>query len=522
MIAMIFSLILVMLAASYATLSLRTVKMSHRAYHSTAATNIAELGIEEGMWLMNNISSYGETLALNQATKSDGTQPWTVATSGKGYEGIFSNISIGSTATASTKIHIDTSASEPVVVSRAIISIPTEDVPVERWVEVKLTRASGSGNAITSRLTFDTNGQNVEFDSWNSRQQGKDATTGEWTYTSYAKAFEHDEQLFGVSSGKLLGHDWVHDDAPIATVDINGTTGVDNSKIYGSVAVGSSTTNTIKVSANGSVGPFGTSLGTMAPGSVSTDFKMDLPIKNYYNDPVPPGDDFYVAGQIWKPATITSKKKSTVVTPDPSTNITYETITSTTSFVSGKTYVTSSAIDFNALLTIPKDAEVVIIIDVPEGENAISLSGNASGIKLEEGAKLRIYTPGNISVAGQGIMNESGTSGDAGFSGNMTIYGTGTGSLSKNQTIDIKGNGTLSAVVYAPYANITVAGGGDPSKNPDVCGSFVGNKITFSGNMKFHYDEALASETTSLRWAVKQWRELVTTSERAPYDAYLK
>ena len=87
-------------------------------------------------------------------------------------------------------------------------------------------------------------------------------------------------------------------------------------------------------------------------------------------------------------------------------------------------------------------------------------------------------------------MNDPSDSTTSGLPGDLIIYGLSTGT-SPNPTISAHGNPVISAAIYAPYYDFSVAGGGN--------GTFYGAINVYSygnnggGNLALHYDEALAN-----------------------------
>jgi len=118
---------------------------------------------------------------------------------------------------------------------------------------------------------------------------------------------------------------------------------------------------------------------------------------------------------------------------------------------------------------------------------------------------LEIYAPGDISIAGNGIMNGGTTAAAANQPISLQIWGTKTSGV---QDISIRGNGVLSAIVYAPQGSVDINGNGD------VCGSIVANDITLVGNAAFHFDESLANFGAGNPFRVSAWRELTTAAQR--------
>ena len=91
------------------------------------------------------------------------------------------------------------------------------------------------------------------------------------------------------------------------------------------------------------------------------------------------------------------------------------------------------------------------------------------------------------------------------------VYGVSTSP--GGQTIDMVGNGSLTAVVYAPNGNVSINGNGA------VNGSVVANRIKFTGNADFHYDEALTADDSNKPFSIAKWRELTSATDRSRYEA---
>jgi hypothetical protein len=156
---------------------------------------------------------------------------------------------------------------------------------------------------------------------------------------------------------------------------------------------------------------------------------------------------------------------------------------------------------------------VELYLDGLAGVTTLSITGTG-GINVAPGAKLTLYTVGNVNIAGNGIVNSGSTGTTAGNPANFQLYGQSTATATKQQ-ISIAGNAALSGALYAPNASVTIAGGG--SADRDILGSIVANDITFSGNIQFHQDESLAKLTTAAPYRLTSWNELTTVSEREPY-----
>jgi len=102
---------------------------------------------------------------------------------------------------------------------------------------------------------------------------------------------------------------------------------------------------------------------------------------------------------------------------------------------------------------------------------------------------------GAIKASNKGSLNNSN------WAGALQIFTTTT------EDCTISGNGELQASVFAPYAALKASGGGE---SDGIVGSFVAKSVVISGQMGFHYDEALRNLNTfgGNGWATASWTEL--------------
>jgi len=142
-------------------------------------------------------------------------------------------------------------------------------------------------------------------------------------------------------------------------------------------------------------------------------------------------------------------------------------------------------------LHITGDTRIVV-------KNEISMSGK-SEVRIAPGASLQIFTAGDVSIAGRGILNSSQKPED------LLVFGTKR--TEGGQTIKIAGNGFLSAAVYAPNARVEMKGGGSTGR---VYGAVVGFESKVVGNSHFSYDKALEDfNVGGETYAVEEWVELM-------------
>lgn len=146
--------------------------------------------------------------------------------------------------------------------------------------------------------------------------------------------------------------------------------------------------------------------------------------------------------------------------------------------------------------------DVTLVLTAPSGSTALSVTGHGT-INVPAGSSLKLYTEGDVMISGQGLGNTNVQP--------VTCQIWGTNTSAAGQDIDVTGNGTLSSVIYAPNATVTLRGNGE------MMGSVVARTIVVNGNADFHYDESLANFGDNSNFGVSQWRELTTEAERSAY-----
>lgn len=332
----------------------------------------------------------------------------------------------------------------PQIVSRATIR-PARGDDIEKWVYVQLRKRSKFANGLVARNQIVFNGNNATVDSWNSDPDNSPATP----VIPYSSAVRNDNGTVGSIS------------VSVSAVLVN------NADIWGYAATGG---------AQPQVGSNGTILGDESaadgyakvdPRRISTDFSANF-------DPV--------------------------ALPTSGTNITSVGTTLGTAGTNTTWRIESIALSGSDQLNI--EGNVTLILTAAAGTSALDVTGNA-GINIAAGSSLKIYTDGNVKIAGNGLLNNNPQP------STMQIWGTRT---TLTQDIDIAGNGALKGVVYAPNAAVKINGNGD------VMGSVVANDITLVGNANFHYDESLANFDGGAPYGITRWKELTTAGERSWFN----
>jgi hypothetical protein len=125
---------------------------------------------------------------------------------------------------------------------------------------------------------------------------------------------------------------------------------------------------------------------------------------------------------------------------------------------------------------------VLVRASSPPTNATLILTGALTGIEnivFEQGARLVLYCDNSITLNANQITNPNGNA------QSFIIYGT-----TNATSVALRGNGTLTGLLIAPYANVSVSTAGN---NPLVfCGALVANSFTSYGNFAIHFDESLA------------------------------
>ncbi len=125
------------------------------------------------------------------------------------------------------------------------------------------------------------------------------------------------------------------------------------------------------------------------------------------------------------------------------------------------------------------------------GQDSLTISSNAN---------LKIYLDcPSAAITGQGILGQ-GIANGSGTPNQCQIYGT-----SLLTDLDIGGNGEATCVVYAPYANVKLHGGG--TSDQDFSGALIAKTFTFTGHYMIHYDEALGRSGHWRGFTITSWNE---------------
>lgn len=467
-VALVLAAIIGLSLGSYLMLSRSALNISNRAMYLNAAMNLAEQGIEEGIYSVNQLVADSAYAWPDWAThnSSHKRRKWT-------------SVGLGPGATGEYRVYVYNYGGTPApkIVSRAMVTLGSGGNPIEKWIEVQLGRTSKFSNGLVAKNSILFKGNNATVDSWNSDPDGDPSTPP----IPFSSAVRNDNGTVGSIS--------IATDAVV----------VWNADVWGYVSTGGADPAAF-VGTNGSIlGEDSPTGSNVDPARTSTNFSATF--------------DAVTVPATAAIANLGNINTDGIVLPRP-TDLTpngegeYEGY-----YVYDATSVTLN----NEKLHITDK----VLLRLSSTSTGIAVSGGGGAIIIGADGYLSVYTAGNISLNGQGATNgvdgpDADTTVDEaselGQPIKFQIWGTKT---TGTQSIDITGNGLFSGVIYAPQGDVKITGNGA------VCGSIVAKDITLSGNAQFHYDESLGNHGGGNPFRISRWKELTTLAERQAYTSVL-
>lgn len=455
-VALIFSAVIALVLGSSLSLALISNKLADQAYALNAAQNLADTGFEHALWALDNSGAW----TTGGFTSSGLNQYQAVFPSSSSNE--FYPLSRG--AKGKIKVWVGNSTTTPHVVVQSIVVLGSGRT-VSKYAEAYMLQRSYSTGGMVAKNGIDFTGHSTVVDSWVSHDD--DDTVTDVPYSTAP----------GVRQSN----------AHFATP---GMISQQNAKVFGYASIGSDDNSGLSIGATGILsGDLNAANSTVDYTRVTHDFAANFPEFS-----APSGGTSL--GAISAATNLTG-----------GTSATSPIIYSTSSITIG----TSDPINIGTPTT---PAYVTLVVT-----GSVNFNGSAQFI-INPGSKLTMYVAGDISMSGnEAIVNgdASNTTATMNMPSNFTLIGTRTAAqiTSGNRaTWSIKGGSYMSAIVYAPSADITIGGNGD------TFGSVVGYTVSMnSGN--FHQDESLSNIRNTGLWAVSKWRELQTQADRAAYSTQL-
>ncbi len=393
---LILAAVTALVASSFLFRATQEAKLATRSLYQSVALNLAEAGIEEGIYAANisysaNPSAFyayapnvsGFSSANGWSLISGTTADYTKTITGFAYP----------QGTGTVYIRVDSASSlTPVVTAAGVITIPNQP-SVLKQLRVAAGRRRLWSNAMVVKSTLTFSG-NATVDSYDSTLGVPNAATNKTDQATVATISTAMDPLTIGSNVIIYGY--------VATGALDPVIGP-GGRVYGATT------------------PVGTAVDTSR---VRHDFTANLPDANA------PSESGTSLGPV----------SATTVLPRagdlPGANGRYLYRAASLSLAGTDTFTVLGPVD--------------IIVS-----SSISISGNASITVGGAGAtnpSMNIYSDGTINIAGNGMSNLTN------LPANSSIWGTGA-SLS-TQSISIAGNGSFTGTIYAPNADLTMTGNG--------------------------------------------------------------
>ena len=405
-VALILCAIIGVSITSYIQLGRTSLTVSNRALYNNGAMNLAENGLEEAMYAINQ-----DATSSSYSWSTDG---WT--TSGTTARRKWTGTQFDQKATGEVRVRVEnyTGTGTPVIYARSLVSLgggSAAGAAIEKWIKVTLTRTSKFANGLVAKDTITFAGTNATVDSWESGFPTADV--------KYDSSVKRDKGSVGSIS-----------------VSVSAVT-VQNADIFGYAATGGSLP---KVGPSGRVGTFTTPLGTMDMSRVSTDFSANF-------DPVaqPTGGTWVGAigaSTLGTAGTATTYSGSAVTLSGGASNklVIQGDVTLHLSAAAGTSAI---SVVGNASIEIASGASLVIYTagDVSVAGNGV-FSGGSTAATANNPVKFQLWgtstsaTRQSIAIAGNGVLSG-------------VVY-------APNASVRVNGNGDVMGSIVAN--DITVTG----------------------------------------------------------------
>jgi hypothetical protein len=158
--------------------------------------------------------------------------------------------------------------------------------------------------------------------------------------------------------------------------------------------------------------------------------------------------------------------------------------------------------DFGTTRGIPDLSKNYIELYVT-GDFTTRGSGTTDGsVVIVNGVNVKIYVAGDLNFSGNGLVNYNNKA------SSLEIYGISPPD-GTTQTFTLAGSSDFYGTVYAPGADLKLAGGGSSG---EFVGSFTGKSAFLNGTTQIRYDEALAGSGRISNFKIAAWFEDVKKS----------
>jgi hypothetical protein len=449
--ALCLAVVFAICLSSYLALCYASLKMSTRSQMSMRSLEIAEMGLEQGLYALNTNNGFltggwvpqGGEQVTTMAVTSSGLVPIPIAS-----DQTLLNFGSGMTGQVAISVSPYPINGTPTITSTATVTLASDGSTVVRKITTTAATAPAFVNAVaatTGQVQFVASGT---LDSYDSRlPTGSPAT--------YAAQNTLSLPGFLGASAVVLSQDT----SLAATVILN------NAILYG-YAVGNQA-NSISYASSAYVGGYPTSTTSIDPTRLITN---PPPVA------APPSPTPYPYALPYQPAFLDISLSEG--TPQNIGILNAPTTLGSSTSSMPKVYEASSINLTSGIVTI--QGPVVIVVD-----------GN---VNISSGGQIQLATAG-VAPASLTIFLEGGsmTLGDNGIVNSdvlplpkrVAIVGTRNTSNTNSIQISTSSTNPFYGVIYFPYLPITVTG------NPVIYGSIVGQSVTFTGSPTIHYDMAL-------------------------------
>ena len=469
MVAMVLSIALALSAASYISLTLSTLRSATRSFYYNTAFNVAEAGLEEALWALNNNdwSNHGwvESGSSRILTGALATPDVTDVNNVRSY---FNVIVENATAGA------------PTITSEGVVAVQNGGA-IRKQLRINARKSSLFTPPFTAITNLRLNGG--EIDSYR---------MADGNYASAPRRYE----TTVASPTVIIGDISIGSPADIygyVTVGVGGA----NASSFISTIKGSVTSATTAAGQDGVVTAGSNLIDT---NRIAFDFYQDFPMPaeptGTFTDTIPSAD-----------------ANGMIILGDP-TGATVKRYQVTNLTVPNKdTLLIVGPVEIKALgsLTVGGQSAVVVLTGTftltPKNGASITYT-SAPDTETTDSASLKIYAYGNLAISGNGELT-GGTIPGTKIGVDPTklqIFGL----APVSQSISVGGNGNLAAAVYAPHADMVFNGGGSSGC---FAGATIANNITVNGNgYRIRYPEEMSNDSSSNVYTISRWLELTDRS----------
>ena len=473
LVVLILGTALAITAASMFSLVTFSLKQTDRSYHYNTATNLAEAGVEEALWALNN---------------HDWTKRGWVAVDASTYlyKGSFasSDLISSNSIPGYFNVIVESATTTPVITAEAVVKPITGNI-IRKQIRVNAKNTNLFMPPFTAIASMKLNGGII--DSYK---------LSEGNYDTAPRGYNN-----VVAS---------------PSTEVNSIN--DKAEIYGFMTVGFDSTHnsTFPQTLKGDlIGPYSqeNGAGVVSNGNYIVDTNR-IAYDFTQSFPAPPAPQGTFLSSI-----PSADSRGMVILGDPT----------------GATVMKYQVADYsasNVLIVGPVELKVLGNLSLSGNSSLTVLNGSftvpgspatkrGNTITPETPAKsytstsaaVTVYAYGSVSISGNASVNGSLANGDKipGYAvgtdpRSLKLYGMSTTS----QDFSISGNGVLAAGIYAPNANVKFNGGG---ANGGFAGAIVSKTITIDGGKyTIRFPEEMANQSIGSTYQLSKWTELENRS----------